>query len=75
MLILDSFQKITNFADFSFLKFKIDLELNLSKSDFADFILILEFDSFLPKSIKYKKTQKQYKRLTINKTKRSTYVN
>jgi hypothetical protein len=41
MLILDSFQKLRIFADFSFLKFKIDLELNLSKSKFSDFIIIL----------------------------------
>jgi len=35
------FPKITDFADFSFLKFKIDLELNLSKSEFAKFLIIL----------------------------------
>jgi hypothetical protein len=29
------FPKITDFTDFSFLKFKIDLELNISKSDFG----------------------------------------
>jgi hypothetical protein len=46
------FPKITDFADFSFLKFKIDLELDLSKSKFddfnilADFVLILEFEGF-----------------------------
>jgi len=60
------FPKIANFANFSFLKFKIDLELNLSKSEFAD---------FLPKHVKYKKTQKQYKISNYNKTKRLTYVN
>jgi hypothetical protein len=46
------FPKITDFADFSFLKFKIDLELNLSKSEFADFVLILEFDVFSSKTCK-----------------------
>jgi hypothetical protein len=46
------FQKITDFVNFSFLKFKIDLELDPSKSEFADFniladfVLILEFDEF-----------------------------
>jgi hypothetical protein len=37
MLILDSFKKKKDLADFSFLKFKINLELNLSKSEFAEF--------------------------------------
>jgi hypothetical protein len=46
------FQKITYFDDFSFLKFKIDLELNLSKSEFADFVLILKFDGFSSKTCK-----------------------
>jgi hypothetical protein len=46
------FPKIIDFANFSFLKFKIDLELNLSKSKFADFVLILKFDGF--SSITYK---------------------
>jgi hypothetical protein len=46
------FQKIIDFADFSFLKFKICLKLDLSKSEFAnftilaEFVLILEFDGF-----------------------------
>jgi hypothetical protein len=40
------FQKIIDFADLSFLKFKIDLELNISKSEFANFVLVLEFDGF-----------------------------
>jgi hypothetical protein len=46
------FQKIKDFPDFSFLKFIIDLELDLSKSGFAnlnilaEFVLILEFDGF-----------------------------
>jgi len=44
------FQKITDFADFYFLKFKIDLEFNLSKSEFTDFLLILEFDGFSSKT-------------------------
>jgi hypothetical protein len=30
---------------------------------------------FLPKHVKYKKTQKQYKTSNYNKTKRLTYVN
>jgi hypothetical protein len=46
------FPKITIFCDFSFLKFKIDLELNLSKSEFADFVIILEFDGFTSKTCK-----------------------
>jgi len=33
-----------DFAESAFLKFKINLELNLSKSEFADFVIILEFD-------------------------------
>jgi len=46
------FEKITDFSDFSFLQFKLDLELDLSKSEFADFniladfVLILKFDGF-----------------------------
>jgi hypothetical protein len=40
------FPKITIFTDFSFLKFKIDLELNISKSEFSDFVIILEYDGF-----------------------------
>jgi hypothetical protein len=46
------FPKITDFADFSFLKLKIDLELDFSKSEFtdfnilADFVVILKFDRF-----------------------------
>jgi hypothetical protein len=55
------FQKIIDFADLSFLKFKIDLELNISKSEFANFVLVFEFDGFFfffSKSVKYMKTQK-----------------
>jgi hypothetical protein len=46
------FPKIADFVNFSFLKFKINLEFDLSKSEFAnfniltDFVLILEFDGF-----------------------------
>jgi hypothetical protein len=46
------FPKITNFADLSFLKFKIDFELNLSKSEFTAFVIILEFDGFSSKTCK-----------------------
>jgi hypothetical protein len=52
------FPKIMDFADFSFLKFKIDLELNLSKSEFADFVLILEFDGFSSKTCKVQENTK-----------------
>jgi hypothetical protein len=70
------FQKIIDFANFSFLKFKIDLELNLFKSVFADFVIILEFDGFSSKTCKkYKITQKHYKTSNYNKTKSLTYVN
>jgi len=48
----------SRFADFSFLKFKIDLELNLSKSEFADFVLILEFDVFSSKTCKIQENTK-----------------
>jgi hypothetical protein len=51
------FQKITDFA-FSFLKFKINLELNLSKSEFTKFVLILEFDGFSFKTCKIQEKQK-----------------
>lgn len=63
MLILDSFEKITYFADFSFLKFKIDLDLNLSKSEFADFILILEFDRFSSKTCKIQENTKTIQKI------------
>jgi hypothetical protein len=52
------FQKITNFADFPFLKFKIDLKLNLSKSEFANFILVLEFDGFSSRTCKIQENTK-----------------
>jgi hypothetical protein len=52
------FKKITDFADFSFLKFKIDLELNLSKSEFADFVLILEFNGFSSETCKIQENTK-----------------
>jgi hypothetical protein len=52
------FPKITDFADFSFLKFKIDLELNLPKSEFADFVIILEFDEFSFKTCKLQENPK-----------------
>jgi hypothetical protein len=45
------FPKIKYFFDFSSLN-KIDLELNLSKSEFADFVLILKFDGFSSKTCK-----------------------
>jgi hypothetical protein len=32
--------------------------LNLSKSEFADFVITLKLMDFLPKPVKYKKTQK-----------------
>jgi hypothetical protein len=58
----DFFPIITDFSDFSFLKFKIDLELNIFKSDFVDFILILEFDGFSSKTYKTQEnTKKKYK--------------
>jgi hypothetical protein len=55
------FPKITDFADFSFLKFKIDLELNLSKSEFANFVIILEFDEFSSKTCKIQENKKKKK--------------
>jgi len=64
------FPKITDFADFSFLKFKIDLELNLSKSEFANFVIILEFDEFSTKTCKIqenKKKKNNIKHQTITK--------
>jgi len=42
------FPKITNF----------DLELNLSKSEFADFVIILEFDEFSSKTFKIQENTK-----------------
>jgi len=69
------FPKITNFDDFSFLKFKIDLELNLSKSKFEDFIIILEFDGFSSKTCKIQENTQTIKTSNYNKTKSLTYVN
>jgi hypothetical protein len=54
------FKKITDFADFFFLKFKIDLELNLSKSEFA--VIIQEFDVFSTKTCKIQKKKKKKKK-------------
>jgi len=56
------------------------LELNLSKSEFTDFVIILEFDGFSSKTCKIQKKikikiQKQYKTSNYNKTKSITYVN
>jgi len=50
------FPKITNFCQLLFLKFKIDLELNLSKSEFSDFVL--EFDGFSSKTCKIQENTK-----------------
>jgi hypothetical protein len=56
------FPKKKYFFDFSSLN-KIDLELNLSKSEFADFVLILKFDgfSFETCKIQQKKNNKKIK--------------
>jgi hypothetical protein len=59
------FQKITDFANFSFLKFKIDLELNLFKSDFANFFLILEFDGFSSKTCKIQENTKMIQNIKL----------
>jgi hypothetical protein len=69
------FQKIMDFVDFSFLKFKIDSELNLSKSEFADFVIIFKFDGFSSKTCKIQENTKQYNTSNYNKTKSLTYVN
>jgi hypothetical protein len=59
------FHKMTNFADFSFLKCKIDLKLNLSKSEFADFIIILEFDGFSSKTCKIQENTKTIQNIKL----------
>jgi hypothetical protein len=59
------FPKITDFTDFSFLKFKIDLELNLSKSEFADFVPILEFDGFSSKTCKIQENTKTIQNIKL----------
>jgi hypothetical protein len=59
------FPKIANFANFSFLKFKIDLELNLSKSEFADFVIILEFDGFSFKTCKIQENTKTIQNIKL----------
>jgi hypothetical protein len=61
------FPKITYFADFYFLKFKIDLELNFSKIEFADFVLILKFDGFSSKTCKIQENTNNTKHQTITK--------
>jgi hypothetical protein len=59
------FSKITDFADFSFLKFKIDLELNLLKNEFADFVLILKFDGFYSKTCKIQENTKTIQNIKL----------
>jgi hypothetical protein len=59
------FPKITNFTDFYFLKLKIDLELNLSKSKFADFVIILEFDGFYFKTYKIQENTKTMQNIKL----------
>jgi len=59
------FPKITDFADFSFLKFKIDLKLNLSKSEFADFVLILKFYEFSSKTCKIQENTKAIQNIKL----------
>jgi len=59
------FPKITDFADFSFLKFKIDLELNVYKSEFAELIIILEFDGFSSKTHKIQENTKTIQNIKL----------
>jgi hypothetical protein len=59
------FTKITNFVDFSFLKFKIDLELNFSKSEFANFVIIWEFDGFSSKTCKIHENTKTIQNIKL----------
>jgi hypothetical protein len=70
------FPRITIFLPTSLsLNSKLIWSLNLSKSEISNFIIILEFDEFSSKPVKYKKIQKQHKTLNYNKTKSLTYVN
>jgi hypothetical protein len=59
------FPKITDFADLSFLKFKNDLELNLSKSKFADFVIILKFYGFSSKTYKIQENTKTVQNIKL----------
>jgi hypothetical protein len=59
------FPKISDFANFFFLKFKIDLELNLSESEFADFVIILEFDGFSSKTYKIQENTKTIQNIKL----------
>jgi hypothetical protein len=59
------FPKISDFADFSFLKFKIDLELNLFKNEFSDFVIISKFDGFSSKTCKRQENTKTIQNIKL----------
>jgi hypothetical protein len=54
-----------DFVDFSFLKFKINLELNLFKSEFANFVIIFEFDGFSSKTCKIQENTKTIQNIKL----------
>jgi len=58
MLILDSFHNWKILSTSLFLKSNLIWNLNLSKSEIADFIIILDFEGFSSKTCKYKKNTK-----------------